>query len=95
MNESTLKSTLAAAAFALSCMAPSAHAEGKVASNVSLGQVVAAQGNAALVAIRAELKSAIQGKPVLPARPARKVRVSAPAAPAAAGSIAATAACAE
>ncbi|MGH8442337.1 MAG: hypothetical protein ACRETF_05485 [Nevskiaceae bacterium] len=93
MNKSTLKSTLAAAAFALSCMGPAAHAEGKVAYNVSLGQVIAAQGNAALVAIRTELKSAIQAqKPALPARPARKVRVSAPAA---AGSIAATAACAE
>jgi hypothetical protein len=66
---------------------------------MGVGQMIAAQGNAALRVIRAELLSAVRSpsKPL----PARATRVSAPVAmpavtPAAAGgSIAATAACAE
>ena len=97
MNKVTMKSTLIAATVALSCLAlPSAAQAPKASVEATLGQVIAAQGNAALRTIRAEMLAAmrISHKPVLPARPKR---VSAPAAalPAAGGSIAATAACAE
>lgn len=96
MYKSTLKSTLAAAAVALSCLVPAASAEAPALPiSVSLGQVIAAQGNAALATIRADLKAVLKAsKPVLPARATvRKVSVP-PAAPAG-GSIPATAACAE
>jgi len=97
MNKVTMKSTLVAAAVALSCLTlPSAAQAPKAMIDVTLGDVIAAQGNAALRTIRAEMLASLSAshKPFLPAR---SKRVSAPAAarPAAGGSIAATAACAE
>jgi hypothetical protein len=97
MSKFKIKSTLVAATVALSCLAPASSVAQapKVATSVGLGMAIAAQGNAALVAIRAEMLAAIRSsKPVLPAPRPRKVSAPA-AAPAGAGSIAATAACAE
>jgi len=79
MTNSTLKSTLVAAAIALSfCAAPVAASEpAKVSRDTGVGQLIAAQGNAALRLIRAEVKAAVRFmQPALPARPAK---VSAPA----------------
>lgn len=98
MNKSTLKSTLVAVAASLILLAPAAQAQTtKPSRDTGVGHAIALQGNAALRAIREEMKSAIRAvKPVLPARP-RKVSAPVPTAPAAGpgASIAATAACAE
>ncbi len=97
MKKATLKSTLLAATVALSCLAaPAASAAEapKAPRDTGVGQMIAAQGNAALRVIRAELLPAVRSSK--PALPARATRVAAPAvAPAAGGSIAANAACAE
>ena len=96
MSKLKMKSTLVAAAVALSCLVPaSSVAQAPEASrDMGVGMAIAAQGNAALRVIRAEMLAAIRSsKPALPARP-RKVSVPA-VAPAGGGSIAATAACAE
>jgi hypothetical protein len=97
MNKSALKTTLAAAAIVLSVAAAPAQAESpKISRDTGVGHAIAAQGNAALRMIRAELKAAV--KFVKPAPPARPSKVSLPAASAPAGagaSIAATARCAE
>lgn len=53
MNRSNLKSTLAAAAVALALLAPAARAEGS--RDTGVGDLIAAQGNAALREIRDEL----------------------------------------
>ena len=59
-------------------LAPAAHAETLVSRDTGVGQQIAAQGNLALAAIKAELKAAIKAfRPVLPATHA--VKVSAPA----------------
>src|SRR5689334_20673104 len=102
MTNKTLKASIFAATAALALLAPTA--QGQIARPTALvpatvGQVIAAQGNAAVRAIRAEVLSAIKAvKPELPQLAARaKVRkASAEQHPAAAGgSISATAACAE
>ncbi|MGQ0586732.1 MAG: hypothetical protein ACT4PK_05980 [Gammaproteobacteria bacterium] len=96
MSRKTLKSTLAAAAVALSFLAaPAAHAQTStpLSRDSGVGLTIAAQGNSALLLIQAEFKAAAQ-KSFKPAKiQARKKRVGAPAA--AGGSIAATDACAE
>jgi hypothetical protein len=80
MTNLKLKSTLIAATVALSLLAPAAQAQ---AAKVSVpaptaGDLIAAQGNAALRTIRADLKAALKvAKPKLPARAGK---VSAPAA---------------
>jgi len=98
MTNSTLKTTLAAAAVALSFLAaPAAQAEtAKVSRDTGVGQLIAAQGNVALRLIRAEAKAALRlVKPKLPAH-ATKVVFPAPSLPAGAGaSVAAGARCAE
>ena len=96
MRKSTLKSTLVAATVALSFLAaPAAYAEtAKPSRDTGVGQLIAAQGNAALRLIRIEFKAAAESA-FKPSLPARKKRVSAPAAAAGGGSIAATAPCAE
>jgi hypothetical protein len=97
MTKSTLKSTLVAATVALSFLAaPAAYAgTAKPSRDTGVGQLIAAQGNAALRVIRIEFKSAAE-KAFKASLPARKKRVSTPAAAAAGGgSIAATAPCAE
>ena len=101
MTNATLKTTLAAAAISLSFLAaPAAHAGSpntapNVSRNTGVGHNIAEQGNAALRAIRAEVKAALKFvKPMLP----RATKVSLPSTPAAAGagaSFAATARCAE
>jgi hypothetical protein len=97
MSKLKMKSTLMAAAVALSCLMPAASAgPAKVPASFGLGQAIAEQGNAALRAIRAEMLATVRNGVSLPALPARPRKVSAPvAAPAGGGSIAATAACAE
>ena len=89
MSKSTLRSTLIASAIALSLLVPAAQAQTTGAAAVA--NTIAAQGNAALRTIRAELKAAVTAaKPVLPRR-ARPTKVTAPAT----GSLPATAAAAE
>ena len=81
MGKFTLKSSLIATAISLSMMAPAAQAQAPrpSAAGATVGQTIAAQGNAALEVIRAELKAAVMAaKPVLPKR-ARATKVSAPA----------------
>lgn len=81
MGKYTLKSSLIAAAISLSLLAPAAQAQTPrpPAAGATVGQTVAAQGNAALELIRAELKAAVKAaKPVLPKR-AHATKVSAPA----------------
>ncbi len=97
MSKLTMKSTLVAATVALSCLIPAASAgDAKAPTTVGLGQAIAAQGNAALRVIRAEMLATVRNGVSLPALPARPRQVSVPAAaPAGGGSIAATAACAE
>ena len=92
MSKFTLKSTLIATAIAVSLLAPAqAQAPRPTVVSATLGQVIAAQGNAALQLIRAELKAAVAiARPVLPPR-ARVTKISAPAT----GSLPATAAAAE
>ena len=70
MNTSNLKSTLAAAAVALSLLAPVAQAQGQD-PDADIGALIAAQGNAALRQIREELESTVRAaaRPTLPARP--------------------------
>jgi hypothetical protein len=69
MNTSMLKSTLAAAAVSLTLLVPAARAQDR-APEAGVGNVIAAQGNAALRQIREEMKSAVRAaRPVLPARP--------------------------
>ena len=92
MNKLNLKSTLAAAALTLSLLAPAAQAETLHAEGLTVGQAIASQGNAALLAIRADIEAAALRavKPMLPAAP-RATKVSVPAA----GSMPATAAAAK
>lgn len=93
MNKFTLKSIVIATAVGLSLLVPAAQAKASrpAAVGATLGQTIAVQGNAALWAIRAELKAAVTAaKPTLPTR-ARPTKVSAPAT----GSLPATAAAAE
>ena len=99
MTNTTLKVSLVAATVALSLLAPAAQSQAAKPVDLvqaTVGQVIAAQGNAALRAIRAEMLAAVKiVKPQMPAR-ARVKKVSAPApTPAAGGTISATAACAE
>ncbi|MGH6962416.1 MAG: hypothetical protein ACREE7_18200 [Dongiaceae bacterium] len=99
MTNSTLKATLVATTVALSLLAPAAQSQAAKPTSIpaTVGQVIAAQGNAALRVIRAEMAAAVKAaKPELPAR-AKVKKVSAPAmAPASgSGSIPATAARAE
>ena len=98
MNNSTLKSTLVAAALSLSFLTPAAQAQSaKPSRDSGVGHSIAAQGNAALRLIREEMKSAVRVmKPVLPARP-RKVSAPAATAPATGpgASLSANAACAK
>jgi len=96
MSKLTMKSTLVAATVALSCLIPAASAgAAKVPATVGLGQAIAAQGNAALRVIRADMLATLRDSVSLPSLPARR-KVSVPAAvPAGGGSLAATAACAE
>lgn len=95
MTNLKLKSTLAAVAMVCAFAAAPAQAGApNVSRNSGVGKEIAAQGNAALTLIRAELKAAMmKAKPVLPA-PARPRPVSATV-PGAAGSLASTARCAE
>ncbi len=103
MTNKTLKASIFAATTALALLAPTA--QGQIARPAGLvpatvGQVIAAQGNAAVRAIRAEVLSAVKVvKPELPqlAVRARVRKVSAPVQQPAStgGSISATAACAE
>lgn len=93
MSKFTTRSTLIATAISLFMLAPAAQAQAPrpSAAGATLGQTIAAQGNAALRVIRAELKAAVtDAKPGLPPR-ARATRVTAPAT----GSLPATAAAAE
>jgi hypothetical protein len=93
MNTFTLRSTFIAAAISLAMLAPAAQAQAPRPSSAgaSVGLTIAAQGNAALRLIRAELKAAVTAaKPTLPPR-ARATKVSAPAT----GSLPATAVAAE
>ena len=96
MSKLTMKSTLVAATVALSCLIPAASAgAAKVPATLGLGQAIAAQGNAALRIIRAEMLATVRDRMSLPSLPAPR-KVSAPVVvPAAGGSIASTAACAE
>jgi len=98
MSNSTLKSTLVAAALTLSFLAPTAQAQSARPSRDSgVGHSIAMQGNAALRLIRQEMKAAVRVvKPVLPARP-RKVSAPTATAPAAGpgASLPANAACAK
>lgn len=99
MTNTTLKVSLVAATVALSLLAPAAQSQAAKPVDyvqATVGQVIAAQGNAALRAIRAEMLAAVKAAtPQMPAR-ARVRKASAPAAPAAGGgTIPATAACAE
>ena len=94
MNKLNLKSTLAAAALTLSLLAPAVQAETRAQAQAPQGPsvgAIAAQGNAALRTIRADIKAAALRamKPMLPA--ARTTKVSVPAA----GSMPATAAAAK
>ena len=68
MNDSILKSTLVAGAVSLSLLAPAAQAQ-DTSPGAGVGEVIAAQGNAALRQIREDVKSAVRvTRPVLPAR---------------------------
>ena len=82
MTSSNLKSTLFAATVALTLLVPAAQAQAAKATAPAgaptLGAVIAAQGNAALQTIRAEMKAAI--KLVKPQAPARATKVSVPGA---------------
>jgi hypothetical protein len=82
MTYPNLKSTLFAATVALTLLVPAAHAQAAKATAPTVaptvGTVIAAQGNAALRAIRAEMKAAI--KLVKPQAPARATKVSVPGA---------------
>jgi hypothetical protein len=93
MTNLKLKSALIAASVAFALLAPAAQAQAaKVSAPApTAGDLIAAQGNAALRTIRAEVKAAI--KVVKPKQPARVGKVSAPVP--AAGSAPATAALAE
>ena len=75
MNPSNMKSTLAAAAVALSLLAPAAQAEGQ-GGNAELGAAIAAQGNAALQQIRDELtlEALLKFSPPVTATPAPRAR---------------------
>ena|SRR5689334_22302519 len=107
MTNLKLKATLVATTVALSLLASGAQAQAHKPAAVAatVGQIIADQGNAALVAIKADLaaKFLAATKPELPAMAKARVRkVSAPAptpapvkATSAGGSLAATAACAE
>ncbi|MGH8481986.1 MAG: hypothetical protein ACRES8_05955 [Nevskiaceae bacterium] len=80
MTNLKLNTTLVAASLALSLLAPAAQAQthqGPVAVPTA-GQTIAAQGNAALKLIRAELQAAF--KPAKPRLPARATKVAAPGA---------------
>ena len=95
MTNLKLKSTLAAVAMLCAFAAAPAQAGSPAPSrDTGVGKQIAAQGNAALVLIRAELKAALmKAKPAMPAAPrARPVSLTVPGA---AGSLAATAPCAE
>lgn len=82
MTYLNLKNTLAAASIALTLLVPAAHAQAAKATAPAVaptvGDVIAQQGNAALRAIRAELKATV--KLVKPSRPARATKVSVPGA---------------
>ena len=93
MNKLNAKTTLAAVALSLALLSPAAQAEGRQqVRDLTVGQSIASQGNAALLAIRADIKAAALRavKPMLPAA-ARTTKVSVPAA----GSMPATAAAAK
>ena len=92
MNKLNAKTTLAAVALSLALLSPAAQAETAQVQNLTVGQAIASQGNAALLAIRADIKAAALRavKPMLPAA-ARATKVSVPAA----GSMPATAAAAK
>lgn len=78
MNASkNLKSTLAAAAVALSLVAPAAQAESTI-RDTGIGAVIAAQGNAALQEIRTELLIAhvLATRPPVPVRPRPAARTA-------------------
>lgn len=66
---------VASLAFALA-LAPVAHAETLPSRDTGVGLLIAAQGNQALLAIRAELKRALKG--MRPSMPARALPVSTP-----------------
>ena len=78
MTYLNLKNTLAAASIALTLLVPAAHAQDAKTKAPTVSDVIAEQGNAALRAIRAELKATV--KLVKPSRPARATKVSAPGA---------------
>lgn len=82
MTSLNLKSTLFAATVALTLLVPAANAQATKATAPAIaptvGAVIAAQGNAALRTIRAEVKAAI--KLVKPQAPARATKVSVPGA---------------
>ena len=81
MTYRNLKSMLFAATVALTLLVPAAHAQAAKPSAkapMTVSDVIAEQGNAALRAIRAEMKATI--KLIKPAAPARATTVSAPGA---------------
>ena len=85
MRTLKLKTTLAAASIALSLLTPAAQAQAAKASAhaPTVGHAIAAQGNAALQLIRAEMVAAVKlAKPQLPARAhlPRATRVATPVA---------------
>jgi len=92
MKNASLKGILAAAAIALSGLAPAHAGEATMSRNTGIGHVIAAQGNLALHAIRADLKAAL--RLVQPVLPKHSTKVSVPTA-GAAGSLAATTRCAK
>ena len=97
MTNSKLKTTLAAAAVALSFFATAAQAETATAPsrNTGVGQLIAVQGNVALRLIRAEAAAAFGLlKPALPTR-STKAAVRTAASGGAGNSLTAAARCAE
>jgi hypothetical protein len=81
MNKLNVKTTLAAVALSLTLLSPAVQAEDAQAQGFTVGQAIASQGNAALLAIRADIKAAAirAVKPMLPAA-ARTTKVSVPSA---------------